>query len=92
MRTFLVTAVLTFGGLVTAAALTTQDPPPAHERAPLELTPAEIELVLYYLDLRTAELEANPTAFRKIMQKYDDLVRRSLPPEKYLSAKPYMGC
>jgi len=84
MRTFLITALL-------AAVLTAQDLPPVQERT-LELTPTEVELVDYYLDLRTEELKANPATFGKIRQKYDDLVRRALGPEKYPLAKLLMGC
>jgi hypothetical protein len=83
MRTFLLVGVLCFAGL------TAQEPPPP---APLDLTPAEVELVRYYLDLRAVELRANPQAFGEIWRKYDDLVRRALPPEKYLLAQPLLGC
>ena len=93
MRIFLLSCgLLGFAGLAAGAVLRAPEPPPLREPARLELTPAEVELIEYYVDLRTAELKANPHDFGKIWRKYDDLVRRALPPEKYPLAKPYLGC
>lgn len=92
MRMFLVAALLTFGSLAAVEYRPTQDPPPVQEPARLELTPAEVELIKHYLDLRAEEMKANPTDFTRIRQKYDDLVRRALPPEKYPLAQVLLGC
>jgi hypothetical protein len=89
MRTFLLSAILSFGGFAGGAALPAQDPPAATE--PVKLSPAEIELIKIYVDLRDAELQPHQDASQKIWRKYDDLIRNMLPTEKYRLARPLMG-
>ena len=94
MRTFLVSALLSFGGLAAGSVVSVQEPPAAPApvpASPAELTPAEIELILHYVDLRNLEIKPHEEVIQRIWQRYDALIRKALPPEKHQAAKVYMG-
>lgn len=88
MRTFLVSALLSFGGLAAGTVVPVQDPPAAAAPASQDaLTPAEVELIDYYLELRGMEMNQNNEPIHKIWKRYENLILKSLAPEKHPAAR-----
>ena len=49
----------------------------------IDLTPAQIELIQHYLGAQNQEMKPHQDALREITERYDRIIRQSLPPEKH---------